>query len=208
MIREGAVEFEVERHQLDGQDAEDGGDGVPAHTVAGVDRDLERAHLRQVDETADERRVVLEDVAFGDAAALAVVFRNTGDEFGRDPCEARVLPDRLGAGAAELDPVVPGRIVAGGEHRAGRVEQPGGEVELVGGREPDRHHVESLCGDPLGERPRQRGRRGAHVVPDHHAVRGALTAHQTCERRSDIADELFVDLLPDDSPDVVRLDDR
>ena len=41
-------------------------------------------------------------------------------------------PIGLRAGEAELDAVVLGGVVRGGEHRAGRVEVPGGEVEEVG----------------------------------------------------------------------------
>ena len=52
--------------------------------------------------------------------------------------EAGVLADRPGAGAAQLDAVVPRRVVAGREHRAGQVEAAAGEVELVGRGEADR----------------------------------------------------------------------
>ena len=56
-----------------------------------------------------------------------------------------VLADGLGAGAAQLDAVVGGRVVAGGEHRAGAVEQPGGEVQLIGRGQPDPDDVEALA---------------------------------------------------------------
>ena len=52
VVGEGAVEFEVERHDLErqgrqaGRLAEHGGHGEPAHAVAGVDDDLERANAR------------------------------------------------------------------------------------------------------------------------------------------------------------------
>ena len=56
VVGEGAVELEVERHDLERQGgeargvAEHGGNGEPAHAVAGVDDDLERADGAQVDE--------------------------------------------------------------------------------------------------------------------------------------------------------------
>ena len=110
--------------------AEDGGDGVAAHAVAGVDDHLQRPHLREVDERAQEGCVVAEDVTLGHGAGLgllageAVAAVEDGLAEVADLRQAGVLADGAGAGTAQLDPVVLRRVVAGGEHRAGQVEAP------------------------------------------------------------------------------------
>src|SRR5690606_4444429 len=110
-------------------------------------------------------------------------------------------------GPAQLDAVVAGRVVAGGEHRSGAAEPAGGEVQLVGGGETDVGDVEPLRGDAIGEGPRQFGGGLAHVVTDHHPV-GALGAHQPGEGRPHITGEGGVDLVTDDATNVVCLDHR
>ena len=91
-------------------------------------------HLHDVSERLEEHRVetiggLVEDEHLGIL-----------QQRGRD------RPDRLeahpaGAGGADLDPVVVGGVVARGDHRPGQVEDPGGEVELVGRTQPDHDHV-------------------------------------------------------------------
>ena len=119
VVGEGAVELEVERHEVDADEiAEHGGHGVAAHAVARVDDDLERPDAREVDEATQVGGVVGEEVALGDPAAA----RPGGHArlHGRpDRRESGVLADRRGARAAHLDAVVAGRVVARGEHRAG-----------------------------------------------------------------------------------------
>ena len=72
VVGEVAVELEVERDDGEreagqaGAGLEDGGDGVAAHAVAGVDDDLERADAGEVDQAAQEGGVVGEDVALVD----------------------------------------------------------------------------------------------------------------------------------------------
>jgi len=71
-------------------------------------------------------------------------------EFG----QSGVLADRLGAGPAELDAVVPGRIVARGDHRARQAQAAAGVVEHVGGTQPGVDHVRAGRGDAAGHRCR------------------------------------------------------
>ncbi len=54
-----------------------------------------------------------------------------------DLVEAGGGRERDGPGEAELEPVVGRRVVRGGDHRGGRVEAAGSEVELVGRGQPD-----------------------------------------------------------------------
>ena len=77
VVRERAVELEVQRYDVQRQRraarrravAEpDGRDGVAAHAVAGVHDHLQRARPGQVDQPAQERRVVAQQVALGDRA--------------------------------------------------------------------------------------------------------------------------------------------
>jgi hypothetical protein len=130
VVRKGAVELEVERHDIEGQRVETGGraedrrDGVPAHSVPGVDDDLERPVRAEIDQRAKEPRVVRERVALRDRAGGPLggghAVRPVESPLREiaDLGQAAVLADRSGAGAAELDPVVLRGVVARGEHRA------------------------------------------------------------------------------------------
>ena len=179
---------------------------MAGHPVAGVDGDVERAQAADVDERAQELPVVDEDVAVGQGSAGAVVAGDALDDLVADRGQAGVLADGFGAGAAQLDPVVGGRVVAGGEHRAGAVQQAGGEIELVGGGESDAHDVEALVHDAFGERGGEHRGTGAHVVAEHD-LRGVLTvAHQPREGGPDLADECVVDFLPHEPTNVIGLD--
>ena len=92
---------------------------------------------REVDEPAQVAGVVGQQVASLDRAGARERRGQPAVEVGLRPVadlgQPGVLADRHGAGAAHLDAVVLGRVVAGGEHRAGQVEVAGGEVEHVGG---------------------------------------------------------------------------
>ena len=115
-----------------------------------------------------------------------------------------VLADRRGAGPAQLDPVVAGRVVARGEHRPGQVERAGRRSRA--GR------------SSRGRRPARR--RPGPVAPSANAAAsGALDSRMSCavtirsraghpgEGRADRARDLLVQLVGDDPADVVRLDD-
>ena len=97
--------------------------------------------------------------------------------------------------------------MAGGEHRAGAVEQTRGEVQLIGGRQPDPGDVEALGHHAIGERVGQRRRARPHVVADHHLVDCRVVAHQPGERTADVGDERLVEFLADQATHVIRLDD-
>ncbi len=62
-----------------------------------------------------------------------------------------VLTDGSRTCSAQLDAVVLRGIVAGREHRAGPVEEPAGEVELIGRRQTDHRDIGSLSGSALGK---------------------------------------------------------
>jgi hypothetical protein len=93
--------------------------------------------------------------------------------------------------------------VARGEHHAGVTEVPGGEVELVGGGQPDQDDVRPGLGGAVRERTGHAGRAGAHVVPDDDRGR----RHDLDVRAPGGAGERFVELLGDESAHVVRLED-
>lgn len=205
MVGEGAVELEVHRDEVDGQAVEDGGDGVAAHAVAGVDDDLEVPDGAQVDQGAQVGGVVGEHVPLGDLAGGGVARREAGsgpllDELA-DLGEAGVLADGGGAGAAHLDAVVLSRVVAGGEHGAGQAQLAAGEVQLVGGAEADLGDLRAARGRAAGEGPGQAGRGGPHVVARHDRVG---TGHGD-EGRAEEFGERLAPLVGDDSADVVRL---
>ena len=70
---------------------------------------------------------------------------------------------------------------------------------------PIRDHVETGPGDPDGERGDQRGRGVAHVVADHDPA--GLVAQAGRERLAQRLHHALVELLADQAPDVVGLDD-
>src|SRR5699024_7840294 len=111
---------EVEVLQLHRKLAEHGWDGQPAHAVTGVHRDFQRTDVHW-DQGEQVGRVAVEDVLFGRRPRLAVVGRNASDELLDDALQARALADRLSTSAAELDAVVLGRIVGGGEQGTRRL---------------------------------------------------------------------------------------
>lgn len=205
MVREGAVEFEVHRYDVERQALEDRGYGVAAHAVARVHHDLERPDRGQVHEAEEVGGVVVEGVALGERSVAGGGGGRSvlGPPFheAADVGEAGVLAHRGGSGAAELDAVVLGRVVRGGEHRAGHAEGSGGVVQLVGGAEADQGDVGAagLCAP--GEGAREAGRGRAHVVADDDRVRvGDLD-----ERRAEEFGERFVPLVGYDASHVVRL---
>ena len=208
VVGEGAVQLEVERHDVQRQPGEHLGHRVAGHPVARVDDHPQRSAGRQVDQAAQVGRVVGEHVALLDGARHGARSRRDALLDGlADRRQAGVRADGRRARPAQLDAVVLGRVVAGGEHRAGDVEGARGEVEHVRARQPDVDHVEAVRGDALGERVDQVGRRRAHVVADDdHTGLGRLRPQQPGQRRADLADERRVDLLTDDASDVVRLD--
>ena len=153
VVGERAVELEVQRQQGDRpHGAQHSRRGVPAHAVSGVDRDPQWTQRRHIDQRTQEGAVLGEHVALLDRAGGAVVAGHAVDDLIADVGQTGFLADGLRARPAQLDAVVGGRVVAGGEHGARAVEETRGEVELIGRRQPDPDHVQTLRGDPLGER--------------------------------------------------------
>ncbi len=217
VVREGAVELEVQRLDLDGQRrqagvrAEHRRDGEPAHPVARVDDDAQRPDAREVDEPPEEAGVVGEDVALGERPLGPVGVRDlTGeDALGEhaDVGEAGVLPDGPGTAAAQLDPVVLRRVVARGEHRPRAVERPARVVEAVGAAQPDEDDVPPAAAHPLGEGRDERRPAVAHVVA-HDARRRVVRGEDDLgEGGPEGARDLRVELVGDGSAHVVGLDD-
>ena len=150
VVREGPVELEVQRHDLDRQLGQPGGlaehgrNGEPAHPVARIHHDADRADAGQVDQRAQVCGVLGQHVHLAEAPGSAtggMPSARYAVARSRMAAQPGVEADALGAGAAELDAVVGGRVVAGREHRGRRVQVPGGEVALVGGAQPDRDDV-------------------------------------------------------------------
>lgn len=207
VVGERAVQLEVHRVQFERQAFEDGRYGVPAHAVARVHHDLQRADAAQVHQAAQVGGVVGEDVATGDGARLGGRLRGAlvGPPLDQraDVGETGVLADRRRARAAHLDAVVLGGVVRGGEHGAGQAQCAAGEVQLVGRAETDLRDVRAAGRRAAGEGPRQAGRGGPHVVPDHDRVRGGDLG----EGRPEQLGQRLVPLGGDDAAHVIRLHD-
>ncbi len=204
MVGEGAVEFEVEGHDLQRQPLlQNGRDRVPAHAVAGVHHDLQRTGAGQVDQAAQVVGVVGQQVPLRHRAPGAVVLGHALLGETADLVQTGLRADRSRAGPAHLDAVVLGGVVAGGEHGARKVEGARAVVEQVGGAEPGEHHVDALGGDPLGEGVGEVGRGGSHVVGDHH---GGAFDHAG-EGRSDRSCDIDVESVRNHTSHVVCLED-
>ncbi len=150
VVREGAVELEVERDDLDGQRgqprgrAEHGGHGEPAHAVPGIHDDTKGPDAGEVDESPQVRRVAGEHVELSIRSGRRHEVDTVREICARaisDAGEPGVHADPAGARAAELDAVVGRRVVTRREHRGGGIEAPRGEVALVGRAQADRDDV-------------------------------------------------------------------
>ena len=215
VVREAAVELEVQRHQLDRQGFETGGaaedrrHGVAGHPVAGVDDHLQAASAGDVDEAAQVLGVAAQQVALL-ARPQHVDLRHAVGEVALRTLahggEPGVLTDGPRTGPADLDAVVPRRVVRGGEHRAGAVEHAAGVVEPVGRGEADEHHVAAAGGDAVGEGVDERARRRPHVVPDDEGPPG--DAEDVGARGPESGGLARAPLVGHHAAHVVGLDDR
>ena len=143
-----------------------------------------------VDERPNVIAERLEQVDVLDPARDLAAGRHARRDHLLDLGEARLLAHRRRR-PAELDPVVLRGIVAGREHRAGRVELAGREVDDVGGAQTDVGHVGARERRTLDEGRRERLRRRPHVVADDHL----LGAGEVREGVADPARERLVDLI-------------
>ncbi len=208
VVREAAVELEVQRRHLERQALEDGRHGVPAHAVARVNNDRERPDVLDAgDELLHVRGVSGQQVLLADRAGLAVVGGQPLVEValgvGAQLREAGVLADRLGARQAQLDAVVARRVVAGGEHRARHVQRAGGVVEQVGGPQPRLDDVDALARGALGEGPAQLDAGLPHVPRGDDAGAAGEAGEGGTERAGDVG----VQLARAEPADVIGLDD-
>ena len=118
--------------------------------------------------------------------------------------QAGVLPDRRGAGPAQLDPVVLRRVVAGGEHRAGQVEASR-RRSRAGRWSRDRRRPRRR---PARSRPRRRRPPAGPTTPACRARSPPAGAPvKRDEGGADRPGDLLVELVRDDAAHVVRLDD-
>ena len=146
-----------------------------------------------------ERR---EHVDLLDAAGDLAARRDTRLDHFLDLLQTALFADGRGTRAAQLDAVVLRGVVARGQHRAGRVESTGREIDEVGRRQPDIGDVGAGERRTFDERRRERTGRFAHVVTDDEMLR----AREMRERVADPASERFVDLVGIDAANVVRLE--
>ena len=124
-----------------------------------------------------------------------------GDRF--DVFQASVLPDGTSTGQAQLDAVVLSRVVRRGEHRAGRIELAGGEVEQVGRGQAEVDDVDTLFEHAAGECVDELGTGRAHVATDQDPRCVGEAGEADPQRVGDVG----VELIGDGAADVVRLDD-
>ena len=204
MVGEGAIELGVQLLELERQPVEDAGDDQTAHAVAGVGHDLQGPESAGVDERANVRRVLVEEVELGGRARLRCGWRSAIGDHALDFEQPGVLADRTGAGQAQLDAAVLGGIVRRGEHGARRVELPRREVDQIGGRQTQRHHVGAVLADAGDEGGRQ-ALAGLPHVPRHQHPVGAGERRERCAHQTRC---VGVELVGDDAADVVRLEDR
>ena len=130
VVGEGPVGLEVELDRLDlGQTRQELLDGRAGDSVAAVDRDLEGSDLA----ARDLQHVI--EVGLAEVRLRRRPARREGRgelalAAGLDLVQTRLAPDGADALAANLEPVVAGRVVAGGDHHAaGQLTRADREVE-------------------------------------------------------------------------------
>ena len=156
VVRECSVELEIQRSNIQRKATQNGGDGVPTHSVAGIHRDNEGTRGSQVDEAIEELRVAGQHIFVRGLATVTVISRNALHEVIFDLSQTGLLPHRPSSRAAHLDAVVLGRVVRGGEHCSRPLHAPGCVVQLIGRAQMDLDDVEPLIHNSLGESVGQR----------------------------------------------------
>jgi hypothetical protein len=140
VVGERTVQLEVERDQRDRQPLEDLRHRVASHPVAGVNRHRQRPDPGDVDQLPQVVRIPGQQVKPGDSTGAwgwnEGPFRQILNFF-----QARLDADRLGARPAQFDAVVPGRVMAGRDHRTRDAEIAAGVVEHVRGAQAPGQHV-------------------------------------------------------------------
>ena len=153
VVRERPVQLHEQGNQFRSREPlEQGRHDQSGHPVRRVGHHGERSERVEIDEGEQVLQVLLDEVLPLHRPGRAGGARRL--PFGQLPdlLQPRGLPDRRGPLAAELQPVVPGRVVAGGEHPAGERQPPRREVDHVGGGQPDVDHAHAFGRDAAGER--------------------------------------------------------
>ena len=202
MVGEGAVELEVEGDDVDRERPVDGGGHQSAHAVGGVHHDLHGAEAPDVDEPPGVGRVGVEHLLRADGAAAVGPGRALLDQD-PDLGQAGIDPYRGGPGAARLGAVVVLGVVAGREHHSGALEGARGEVEEVGGGQPEVDDVDAFARHSLGESGGQGGRRRPAIAAEDDLRR----VEEAGAGRPQAAGDFVVDLRWVQPADVVRLED-
>ncbi len=203
MIGKRPVQLEVQRVDRQRQAVEHGRGGEAAHTVTRVHHEPQGPDRGQVDQGTQVLGVGRQQIPVRDRATRPGERRDPRLDQRPDVTETTVHPDRSRTGPAQLDAVVCGRVVGGGEHRSRDVQRTGGEIEQVGRAKPDHDDVRALARGTVGERLRQRDRRAAHVTRDNDP-RGREHAH---ERGSNRASDVRVQLRRHNPPHIICLED-
>ena len=213
VVREGAVQLEVQGNDFQGQARQDGvaqngGGGHAAHAVTGVHHDLQRADGGEVHELAQVLCVGLEDVLLGHGADLL----NRGNLAGvqvllclvADVKQTGFGGHRNGAGLSHLHTVVFGRVVASGKGNTGGVFNATCKVKNVGRNQTDLFNVCAASGCTLGKCIHEFGRGGTHIAADQDGL--ALQSQNIDKCRTGSANSLCSNGLADDATHVVRLE--
>ncbi len=204
VVRERPVEIEEESDDVEVAAAQDGFDGVTGHPVAGVDDDLESAlgcggHEAGQLVGVALKRVELLELPGGFAAEVEGRGKVT------QACH-EVGGDGACVFEAELDAVVLGGIVAGGELDTGEAGVARSEPQLVSGCEAEHDHVGA--GDPgaLRERQAEFLAHQAHVAAEDEFL-GAGQFDETGTEYAGPFDIPFWRVTGHDSADVVGFED-
>ena len=209
MIRERAVELEIERNELDPRLLEERLVDRP-HAVGGVDHDLELASAGGLAQEGQHVLAVgLEDAGVPDLAGDERRWQIAGRDLRFHERDAVIAGHGIRLVTRELEAVVLGGVVAGGGlDAAGRLQMADREIVHRRGRETDVDHVEARFDQTLGERRRQAFPRRPHVARDHHGVaEGAvLLVEHELEGEADLLGQRLVELLRHDAADVVCLE--
>ena len=214
VVGEGAVEFGEEADDVEGHRggsrvrAEDLPEEASGHAVSGVEHDRQSCDLIDVGEFADPCRVLLTHpgcrvLVLVDAPAVGL---RCDDRELSDSRETRGQADAGGSGSADLDPVVVGRVVAGGDHGAGQVEDARGEVELVGRAQPQQHGLRSGGIDSGSEGVGESGRARSHIVADDHLGDCVDLGHRSSRRPAEGEQDVVVELIGNATADVIGAD--
>ena len=169
VVREGAVELEVQRHdrRAAARDRTTGAVRPPMPLPASTTTVSGRI-AGQVDQALQVVRVLGQHVAVRSRRRAGPSYAGTpSTRASADLGEAGVQADRCRAGAAQLDAVVPRRVVARGEHRArARPGAPDAKYSASVETSPTWTTSAPWRGRAGGERGDQRPAARAHVVAD------------------------------------------